>query len=154
MTNSLPPPAEQGRDLLLLPLPWLLRSVNRRYLAAIRARLAELDLGELPPRGYWALMALSLGGAGASGLVERMDISKQAVSKVVDLLVESDFVDRRTNDTDRRRTDLLLTAKGHQAVGAIEEVMRTTETAFVAELGSEGFADLVRLLARLAGSTG
>ena len=128
----------------------MLRRVNQRYRAASRARLVESGLGDLPQPGYWALMVLSRGSTEASRLIEEMGVSKQAVSKLVDILVAAGFVERRVNDADRRRTDLLLTARGRKAVGVIEDAARSIEDAFVAELGTKPFADLVRMLSQLA----
>ena len=95
-------------------------------------------------------MVLARGGTEASRLMDEMGVSKQAVSKLVDILVAGGFVDRRPNDDDRRRSDLLLTARGRKAVGVIEDAARSIEEAIVAEIGAESFADLVRMLAQLA----
>jgi DNA-binding MarR family transcriptional regulator len=133
-----------------VPLPWMLRRVNQRYRTAAQARLTESGLGDLPQPGYWALTVLSRGDTEAGRLMEEMGVSKQAVSKLVDILVAAGFVERRANDEDRRRTDLLLTAKGRKAVGVIKEAARSIEDSFVAELGAKRFADLVRMLSQLA----
>jgi DNA-binding MarR family transcriptional regulator len=132
------------------PLPWLLRQTNQRYRAAIKERLAERGFEELPQPGYWALMILAWDSTDASQLIAEMGVSKQAVSKLVDALVNSGFVDRRPNDADRRRTDLLLTAKGRRAAKVIADAARATEENFVTKLGAERFADLVQMLAELA----
>lgn len=132
------------------PLPWLLRRTNQRYRAAIRDRLAEREFEDLPQPGYWALMILAQGATDATQLIAEMDVSKQAVSKLVDTLVNGGFVDRKPNDADRRRTDLLLTAKGRRAAKVISDAGRATEKALIAELGAERFAELVQMLAQLA----
>jgi DNA-binding MarR family transcriptional regulator len=131
------------------PLPWLLRRANQRYRSAIKNRLAECGFGELPQPGYWALMILASGGADASRLIAEMGVSKQAISKLVDVLVMEGFVDRKPNDADRRRTDLLLSAKGRRAADVIGEAVRATEDTFVQELGPERLAGLVETLAQL-----
>ncbi len=132
------------------PLPWLLRRTNQRYRAAIRDRLARGGFEALPQPAYWALMVLAQGATDASQLIAEMGVSKQAVSKVIDVLVSGGFADRKPNDADRRRTDLLLSAKGRRAAETIVEAARATEATFVTELGAERFADLVHMLARLA----
>ncbi len=130
-------------------LPWLLRRTNQRYRAAIRHRLAERGFEELPQPGYWALMILAAGGTDASQLIREMGISKQAVSKLVDALVTGGLVDRRPNETDRRRTDLLLTARGRHAADVVADAVRQAEEAVTRELGAERFADLVQMLEQL-----
>lgn len=132
------------------PLPWLLRRVNQRYRLAIRESLAKCGYEELPQPGYWALMVLARGGTDAGRLMREMGVSKQAVSKLVDTLVGTGFVDRGPNEADRRRTDLSLTAKGRQATRVIGDAVRGTDKSFVAELGAEPFADFVQKLAQLA----
>lgn len=131
-------------------LPWLLRRVNQRYRTTIRERLAESGFEELPQPAYWALMVLARGGTEAGHLMAEMGVSKQAVSKLVDTLVTSRYATRKPNRADRRRMDLLLTAKGRKAASVIEEAALATEDTFVSQLGTHRFADLVRLLAQLA----
>ncbi len=132
-------------------LPWLLRRSNQRYRAAIRQRLEENGYEALPQPGFWALMSLARGATDASQLIREMGISKQAVSKLVDALVTAGLVERKPNEADRRRTDLLLTRKGRRASTIIGEAVQATEDTFVAELGAERFTDLVRTLEQLAG---
>jgi DNA-binding MarR family transcriptional regulator len=153
MTNDRTiPPAKGGRSphQPATPMPWLLRRVNQRYRDAVTARLAEAGFGDLPRPGYWALAALAGGSGDASQLVGEMGTSKQAVSKLVDALVAAGFVDRRVNEADRRRTDLLLTERGQKAVGVIAEAVRTTEERFAAVLGAGSLAELALMLEQLA----
>ena len=72
------------------PVAVAARRANQRYRSAIKDRLAECGFGELPQPGYWALMILASGGTDASRLIAEMGISKQAVSKLVDVLVTRD----------------------------------------------------------------
>lgn len=132
------------------PLPWLLRRVNRRYRAATIARLEAAGFGDLPRAGYWALAALAGGPGEAGQLMADLGISKQAVSKLVDALVTTGFVDRTPNPADRRRSDLTLTTRGAAAVAVVEAATRDTDAGFVAELGPRSFAELGLLLERLA----
>jgi DNA-binding MarR family transcriptional regulator len=132
------------------PLPWLLRRTNQRYRAAIRERLATSGVEGIPQPGYWALTTLARGGSDASQLITEMGVSKQAISKLVDALVAAGFVARRPNRTDRRRTDLLLTAKGQRAAAVIMDAVAATQDAFVTELGAERYATLMELLTELA----
>jgi DNA-binding MarR family transcriptional regulator len=131
-------------------LPWLLRRTNQRYRAAIRDRLVANGFGELPQPGFWALRIISRGRTDAGQLIAEMGISKQAVSKLVENLVTSGFIERRVNESDRRRTDLVLTAKGRRAAKAIGQAVRATGEIFVAELGADRFTDLVQTMALIA----
>jgi DNA-binding MarR family transcriptional regulator len=131
-------------------LPWLLRWTNQCFRVAIRDVLADRGFAEVPQPGYWALMILARGSTDARQLIREMGVSKQAVSKLVDALVAGGFVDRRSNDSDRRRTDLHLSDRGRRAAEAIAHAVRETEAVFIGELGSERFEDLVEMLEQLA----
>lgn len=132
-------------------VPWLLRRLNQQYRDATAGELVEAGFGDIPQRGYWALMALAAGAGDAGEVVNQMGVTKQAVSKIVDILVASDYIDRRTDPFDRRRTPLALTVKGRKAVAVIERAVRATEQAFVADVGTASFDRFTRTLADLAG---
>lgn len=130
--------------------PWLLRGVTRRYGAIVASRLQEAGLRGLPRPGYWVLMALSAGVSDATGLVAAVAVTKQAVSKTLDALVAEGFVARRTNGTDRRRTDLVLTDKGTRTVRVIRDALATAEGTFVTEVGTAAWETTVATLDCLA----
>lgn len=140
----------RGRAPAPPSLPWLLRRVNQHYRSAIRQSLVAAGVDELPQPGYWALMVLARGGTDAGDLMHEMGVSKQAVSKLVEALVAAEFVARKPNASDRRRSDLSLTAKGHKAARVIGESVQRTEESFANDLGSKPFADLGQMLSRLA----
>jgi DNA-binding MarR family transcriptional regulator len=78
-----------------------------------------------------------------------MGVSRQAISKLVDILVGEGFVSRRPSEVDRRRSDLRLAAKGRRAVTVISEAVRSTDQFFARELGERQLAELIGLLVRL-----
>ena len=94
-------------------LSWLLRRAVRRYAAPVAEALDGAGFGDLPQRGVWAVSALAQSKPGLSGrdLVNRMGISKQAVSQLVESLVAMGYVARRPAPDDRRRTLLQLTTR-------------------------------------------
>lgn len=129
---------------------WLLRGVSRRYGAAVAAALREAGFDGIPRPGYWLVMALASGARDATALVETMGVTKQAVSKVVEILVSEGFVRRRPNGSDRRRTDLALTSKGIRTVAVIRAAVRSVERSFVAEVGAQAWETTVETLGVLA----
>ncbi len=130
--------------------PWLLRRVSQRYGSVVVAHLRDAQLAGLPRPGYWLLMALASGARDATQLVDASRVTKQAVSKVVDTLVTEGFVLRKTNEGDRRRTDLVLTAKGLRTVEVIRAALRTAERTFIDEVGAAAWNTTVATLAALA----
>jgi DNA-binding MarR family transcriptional regulator len=131
--------------------PWLLRRVNQRYWSEVAARLFDAQLGGLPRPAYWLLTALASGATDAGQLVVEMGVTKQAVSKLVDTLVTDGFLRRKPNPADRRRADLMLTAKGARAVDVIRSAVRAAERAFVTEVGEAAWGTTVSTLGALAG---
>jgi DNA-binding MarR family transcriptional regulator len=95
-------------------------------------------------------MVLARGTRDASQLVSDMGITKQAVSKLVDNLVVAGFVERKPSGVDRRKSDLLLTAKGRHAVTTMATAVSDTERAFEDALGASRLAELHETLRQLA----
>jgi DNA-binding MarR family transcriptional regulator len=120
-------------------LHWLLRRTVRGYRKPVLAALQRNGLGDLLQQGVWAISALATPGLkiSARDLVTRMDISKQAVSQLVDTLVEQGYVARHPDTEDRRRTLLVLTPRGQAAAQVIGEAMSEVESKMAVRIGDE-----------------
>lgn len=134
-----------------LALPWLLRRAVRRYAGSVSDALENAGYGDLPQRGIWAVSALAQAAPGLSGrdLVDRMGISKQAVSQLVETLVGLDFVARRPALDDRRRTLLHLTTRGQEASRIIDATVAGMEAAMATTIGHEQLQGLHQALSEL-----
>ncbi len=130
--------------------PWSLRRVQQRYGSVVATRLRDTGLVGLPRLGYWLLMALATGARDGSELAGATGVTKQAVSKVIDTLVTEEFVARKPNLEDRRRTDLVLTDKGARTVEVVRSAIREADRTFVEEVGAEAWDTTVSTLAVLA----
>jgi DNA-binding MarR family transcriptional regulator len=132
-------------------LSWLLRRAVRRYASPVSEALAAGGFGDLPQRGVWAVSALAQSKPGLSGrdLVNRMGISKQAVSQLVERLVAMGYVARRPAPDDRRRTLLQLTTRGRGAARIIDENVARIEADMAGTLGRERLLQLHRALVEL-----
>ena len=80
----------------------------------VEVALAEVDL-TLPQ--YRVLGILAEGSAAASGLADRLAVRRPSITALIDGLVARGLVDRRQEDTDRRRVALRLTDEGCQHPG-------------------------------------
>jgi DNA-binding MarR family transcriptional regulator len=82
--------------------------------AAWLSKRVEVALGqvELTLPQYRVLGILAEGSAAASGLADRLAVRRPSITALIDGLVARGFVDRRQEDTDRRRVELLLTPEG------------------------------------------
>jgi long-chain acyl-CoA synthetase len=75
----------------------------------VEVALAQVEL-TLPQ--YRVLGILAEGSAAASGLADRLAVRRPSITALVDGLVARGLVDRRQEDTDRRRVELRLTPEG------------------------------------------
>ncbi len=75
----------------------------------VEVALTTVDL-TLPQ--YRVLGILAEGSAAASGLADRLAVRRPSITAVIDGLVTRGLVDRRQEDTDRRRVALRLTGEG------------------------------------------
>jgi long-chain acyl-CoA synthetase len=75
----------------------------------VEVALAQVEL-TLPQ--YRVLGILAEGSAAASGLADRLAVRRPSITALIDGLVARGLVDRRQEDTDRRRVELRLTLEG------------------------------------------
>lgn len=142
--------------------PTLLGAAQRTYSAAIRSALADAGYADLPLTGYWITGFLARGGSGLQDLASRLTVSKQAISRIIDLLVTRGYCERAPDPTDRRRMTLVLTDRGRVAarqIGhAVERVNEDLEARVPTEAVAATRATLATLVeigreARLRGTT-
>jgi DNA-binding MarR family transcriptional regulator len=97
--------------------PTLMRSARGVYAQSIRAQLDAIGINDLPRNGMFILA-----GAGTSGgpgdLPAELGVTKQAVSQLIDVLVNRGYLERQPDPGDRRRVALELTARGQEALEA------------------------------------
>jgi DNA-binding MarR family transcriptional regulator len=82
-----------------------------------------------------------------SELADRTSVGRDKITRIVDQLVQSGLVSRRTDEDDRRRVVLNLLAKGRRVCDDLEVVARRIETDVLNCLSK---SDRVALLSRLA----
>jgi DNA-binding MarR family transcriptional regulator len=101
-----------------LATPTLMRAARGAYASAIRAQLYAAGLDDLPRNGLFILAGIDDAGGPRQDLPSALGVSKQAVSQLIDVLVNRGYVERGADAQDRRRITLELTERGHQAVAA------------------------------------
>jgi long-chain acyl-CoA synthetase len=72
---------------------------------------------------YRVLGILAEGSAAASGLADRLAVRRPSITALIDGLVARGFVDRRQEDTDRRRVALRLTDEGARTLAAADRAV-------------------------------
>ncbi|HEY2563512.1 MAG TPA: MarR family winged helix-turn-helix transcriptional regulator [Acidimicrobiales bacterium] len=125
---------------------WLLRRATRHYGAAIRSALDDAGHAELPQQGFWAVSALDGRDRAAVELVDLMQITKQAVSQLVDSLATLGYVERHEDPTDGRRVLLRLSARGQAAASVVAAAAAAVEHEARHRLGDGAMLELRRTL--------
>jgi DNA-binding MarR family transcriptional regulator len=116
-------------------LAWQLRRALSAHRAAIASALARAGCDDLPPRALWAIDALRAGERSAAELARVLEVSKQAISPLVELLASLGYLERTADELDRRRIELRLTARGRLAAAAIARACERVESRERARVG-------------------
>jgi DNA-binding MarR family transcriptional regulator len=131
-------------------LVWLLRRITRRFGVAVRHGLDEAGHSRLPQQGFWAVSALAEKDHTPGQLGDRMQITKQAVSQLVETLVDLGYVQRQADPVDRRRVVMTLTVQGRDAAGVIAEAITGLRIEVGRTIGTQQWAHLEHLLAAVS----
>ena len=99
--------------------PTLMRAARGAYAQAIRAQLRGTGADDLPRNGAFILAGIGTSGGPRQDLPAALGVSKQAVSQVIDALVDRGYLNRGADPGDRRRIVLELTERGQDAVAAV-----------------------------------
>jgi len=109
-----------GRKSSQLPTPTLMRSARGAYSRSIRAQLHAIGIDDLPRNGAFILTGLDTRGGTRRDLPAGLGVTRQAVSQVIDILVNRGYLERTPDPDDRRRIALELTERGRQVMDAVE----------------------------------
>jgi DNA-binding MarR family transcriptional regulator len=112
-------PSMTDSDWGELATPALMRSARGAYAQSIRAQLHAVGVDDLPRNGAFILAGIDAAGGPRQGLPSELGVTKQAVSQVIDLLVNRGYLEREPDPDDRRRVRLELTDRGEDVVAAV-----------------------------------
>jgi DNA-binding MarR family transcriptional regulator len=99
--------------------PALMRSARGAYAQSIRAQLQLSGINDLPRNGAFILAGIDTSAGPGQDLPAELGVTKQAVSQVIEILVNRGYLERRSDASDRRRVVLELTDQGQQVVEAV-----------------------------------
>ncbi|MGG3801707.1 MarR family winged helix-turn-helix transcriptional regulator [Metabacillus fastidiosus] len=100
-------------------------------------KLGELGFTDIRPTHGFLFKCLIPNGATGIELAERLGITKQGVSKMVQYLEESDYVMRQAHPTDKRGKIIVLTKQGWAVVRAKDEILTEIEQRWIENIGVE-----------------
>jgi DNA-binding MarR family transcriptional regulator len=118
----------EGIDRTEFATPTLMRSARGAYAQAMRAELHAVGIDDMPRNGLFILAGIDTSGGPRQDLPSGLGVTKQAVSLVIDSLVNRGYLDRRPDPDDRRRVDLELTDRGREAVNAAGRGIEVVES--------------------------
>jgi DNA-binding MarR family transcriptional regulator/catechol 2,3-dioxygenase-like lactoylglutathione lyase family enzyme len=121
-------------DRSQLATPTLMRSARGAYAQSIRQQLHAVGINDLPRNGVFILAGIDASGGPRRDLPSELGVTQQAVSQVIDVLVNRGYLERYPDPDDRRRIGLELTDRGREVVDAatrgVEAVDRRLEGMF------------------------
>jgi long-chain acyl-CoA synthetase len=109
----------------------------------VEVALATVDL-TLPQ--YRVLGILAEGSSAASGLADRLAVRRPSITAIVDGLVARGLVDRRQEDSDRRRVALRLTDEGGRTLAEADDAVDAYLASIAGHLPSKEEAMALRSL--------
>ncbi len=141
---------KDGRDGKDLATPTLMRLARGVYAQSIRAELHALGIDDLPRNTAAVLAGIDNSDGPRSDLARELGITKQAVSLVIDTLVNRGYVERRPDADDRRRVGLELTDAGREVLEAAVRGVEAVEHQLEERVSNEQIGAMRSALVALA----
>ena len=115
-----------------------LLSLNPLFHRTVIRPMETCQISTLTPTQMRTLYALAIHDYVPMGaLATHMDISKQQLTKVIDILVDKNFVERVTHPSNRRQVMVQLSAKGASLVDSVLSTIADSLEPFVEKFTAE-----------------
>ncbi|ANT60611.1 hypothetical protein AYJ57_09680 [Salipiger sp. CCB-MM3] len=123
-------------------------SLARRWHRVVDMRLAEAGLTDATWR---PLIHLAEGGDGISQreLAARISLDTSTLVRLLDLLVERGFIERRVDPNDRRARRIHLTEDGRRELSRIRAMLLQAEHDLLSGIGEDELANMLGSFARI-----
>ncbi len=129
--------------------PTLMRSARGAYAQSIRAQLQLIGINDLPRNGAFVLAGIDTSGGPRQDLPSELGVTKQAVSQVIDVLVNRGYLERRPDPGDRRRVALELTDRGREVVAAVRRGVEAVDRRLQEQVSPEQYGAMRSVLVAL-----
>ena len=130
----------------------LLMLAARTQMAQMMQRLAALGFDGLTPAFASVMVLLDAKGSRATVLAQKAGVTKQAMSQLVKLLEQRDYVEQVADPTDTRAKVIRLTKRGIALRRACEDVRKELAANALKTLGKKDLSKLHQDLNRLIAS--
>lgn len=131
MSGTGPDPLPPGR------LAAALLAASAWFDEALLARLEQRGWPRLSPTRSRLFLALSGGPILVSDLARELDVSRQAVHKLLDGLEHEGLIDRRVDQRDRRAQQVTLTDRGRALADEASRILPELERELGRRIGTE-----------------
>ncbi|HWQ98516.1 MAG TPA: MarR family winged helix-turn-helix transcriptional regulator [Clostridia bacterium] len=126
---------------------WMLMSVRLKKLKNVFSADSGMHMNEIWVLGKIDNAVRSSGcGLGNTQIQKDMQITKSAVSQIIDSLVEKGYVDRTPDAEDRRRMCVTITPSGQQVLRQLTESANDLADKVAANMGEEKIQQMFALL--------
>ncbi len=133
-----------------VPLARLMAMAYRLLVDSLHEELAERGWQDVRPQYGYVLLACRERPTTSGEIAALLGVSKQAAGKLIDAMVDSGLLLRRSSAEDARAKPLVLSARGRRLLLTVEEVYTGIEEAWAAVIGRQRLealrSDLVRVL--------
>ena len=140
--SAVPSAASTSDPAVDVPVPGVGR-VAAWLSKMVEIALAEVDL-TLPQ--YRVLAILADGNEAASGLAERLAVRPPSITAIIDGLVTRGLVDRRHEDSDRRRVSVRITDEGSRMVAEADRAVDEQLSSIAGHLSNKECGTALRSL--------
>jgi DNA-binding MarR family transcriptional regulator len=138
------PTGEWRVDVDRPPLGSLVGMLFRALVDRLQEKMVELGGEALRPSQLYILRSLHPKGASVTELADRCEITKQAVSQLLDALERMDLVRRAPDRSDARSKIVTLTERGEQALATAVRAWGEVEKEWADLLGGQDGMQAVR----------
>jgi DNA-binding MarR family transcriptional regulator len=107
----------------------------RQLIDDLHHRLAQRGYCDVKRSFGFVLLAARDAPTSVSDVAVLMGMTKQAASKLIDAMVESGYVDRRSDAVDGRQRPVFLTRRGRSLLTAVEEIYVELESEWASAIG-------------------
>ncbi len=129
----------------------LLRDARAAIEAAVRADLARNGFGDVTPAHSALLRNIGEDGSRPSDLAAHADVTRQAITKLVDELERLDLVRRDPDPNDGRGVIVRFTDRGRAGVAIARKRQLALERDYAAQVGADRWAEVRSTLETLFG---
>ncbi|MFJ8959007.1 MarR family winged helix-turn-helix transcriptional regulator [Lentzea sp. NPDC102401] len=117
--------------------PERLAVVLRRYREAMKDALEAQDYRPIPQTAFWFTIELARRPGTVGDLARRLEMTKQAASRLADQLAALGYCDRERSETNRRQVLLSATAEGQGAAMVLLAAIQKVDASMLASLDKE-----------------